>query len=479
MLAPDSGSEEVQVKGRLGQSDAQFYALEESTTPTHVSSLAILERPETQLDHEQLLAAIDQRLAEVPRYRQKVRSVPLGIARPVWIDDRDFDITYHVRVSALPQPGNQEQLHDLVARLNSRPLDRERPLWEVYLIEGLAGGRAAVFTKTHLALVDGRRNVDLMQLLLSSEPTMPEPPEDLWMGQHEPNDGELVMGAVVDLLSRPARTASMIQSRIGDAVDSLSGLQENAAEVIDRASSLVRARASVAPIRSLNVPISRSRRFAVASMDLSEFRRLRAAFGCTVNDLLLSVVAGALRTWLISRGEPITAGTEVRALEPIAVDDVGLGVGEQVRAYIVPLPVAEPNAVVRMRQIAHGAAAQVDRNRQVAARALAASGGFTPPTLHALGARTAMSVSPRSFNILVTNAPGPQAPVYLAGVRVEDVFPVPPLIANQVVSIGITSYNGKVYFGMNADRDGMWDVISMTDFLHEALDELSASVKED
>ncbi len=465
------------MKGRLSQSDAEFYALEHSTTPTHVGSLVILRRPEEGLDYERLLDTVESRLAEVPRYRRKVRTVPLGIARPVWIEDRDFDITYHVRVSALPQPGSDDQLHDLVARLNSRPLDRERPLWEVYLIEGVADDRLAVFSKTHLALVDGRANVDLMQLLLTDTPETPRPPEDLWMGQHEPSDGELVMGAVIDMLSRPARSVSMIQGVVGEVAESISGLQEDAANVIERASSLVRARTAVTPVRSLNVPISRSRRFAVARMELDEFRRLRAAYGCTVNDLLLSVIAGGLRTWLISRGEPISAGTEVRVLEPIAVDDVGLGVGEQVRAYIVRLPVAESNAVVRMRQIAHGAAAQVDRNRQVAARALAASGGFTPPTLHALGARTAMSVSPRSFNTLVTNAPGPQARVYLSGIEVQQVYPVPPLIANQVVSIGITSYNGTVYIGLNADRDGMWDVISMTEFLYEARDELAASAK--
>ncbi|WP_461166924.1 WS/DGAT/MGAT family O-acyltransferase [Tsukamurella serpentis] len=468
------------MKGRLSQSDAEFYALENSTTPTHVGSLAILERASEdgeRLGYEKLLDIIEERLAEVPRYRQKVRSVPYGVARPVWIEDRDFDITYHVRVSAVPHPGSDDQLHDLIARLNSRPLDRARPLWEVYLIEGRSDGRLAVFTKTHLALVDGRANVDLMQLLLADAPRTPQPPDDLWMGQSEPSDGELVMGAVVDMLSRPARTASMIQGIVGEVAESITGLQEDAVNVLERASSLVRARTAVAPVRSLNVPISRSRRFAVATMDLADFRRLRTAFGCTVNDLLLSVVAGGLRTWLVSRGEPITAGTEVRVLEPIAVDDIGLGVGEQVRAYVVALPVAESNAVVRMRQIAHGAAAQVDRNRQVAARALATGGGFTPATLHALGARTAMSVSTRAYNILVTNAPGPQSPVYLGEVEVAQVYPVPPLVANQVVSIGITSYNGKVYIGLNADRDGMWDVISMTDFLYEALDELEASAK--
>ncbi len=467
------------MKGRLSQSDAEFFALEESTTPTHIGSLAIFRKPQVGLDHDQLLAAVEEKLETVPRYRQKVRSVPLGLGRPVWVDDRDFDITYHVRVSALPQPGSEDQLHDLVARLNSRPLDRERPLWEMYLIEGLTDGRMAVFTKSHLALVDGRAGgLEIMQVLLTPSKRLPEPPEDMWMGQHTPRDGELVVGALIDMLSRPKRTASMVQGAIGEVAESVDGLREAALELAVRAASVVRSRTAATPVRSLNVPISRSRRYAVVTLELEQFRGLRAAFGCTVNDLLLSVVAGGLRTWLISRGEPISQSTQVQALEPVAVD---VGVAGQpdrrLQAYLVSLPVAEGNPVVRLRQIAHAAASQVDRNRQVAARALASDGGFPPATMHALGTRAAMSVSPRLFNILVTNAPGPQTPVYLAGNELLDMYPVPPLVANQVVTIGITSYNGKVYVGLNADRDGMWDVVSMTEFLYEALEELVVCAK--
>ncbi|GAA4403576.1 WS/DGAT/MGAT family O-acyltransferase [Tsukamurella soli] len=462
------------MKGRLSQADAEFFALEDSTTPTHIGSLAIFRKPAVGLDHDQLLNAVEERLATVPRYRQKVKQVPLGLGRPIWVDDRDFDITYHVRVSALPQPGSEDQLHDLVARLNSRPLDRERPLWEMYLIEGLADGRMAVFTKSHLALVNGRAGgLEIMQVLLTPTRRLPEPADDMWMGQHEPSDGELVVGAVVDLLSRPKRAVSMVQGVVGEVAESVGGLREAVTEVAVRAAGIVRSRAAAAPVRSLNVPISRSRRYAVVTMELAQFRKLRTAYGCTVNDLLLSVVAGGLRTWLISRGEPISQSTQVQALVPIAVDD---GVPDQpqrqLQAYVVSLPVAEGNTVIRLRQIAHEAASQVDRNRQVAARALATAGGFPPSTMHALGTRTALSVPPRLFNILVTNAPGPQAPVYLAGNELLDMYPVPPLIANQVVTIGITSYNGKVYMGLNADRDGMWDVVSMTEFLYEALEEL-------
>lgn len=475
MLAPPTISVTMGdcMKGRLSQADAEFFALEDSNTPLHIGTLVIIERPAAGFEYETLLAAVEDRLADVPRYRQKVREVPFGAARPVWIDDRDFDITYHVRVSALPQPGGDDQLHDLVARLNSRPLDAERPLWEMNLIEGLPDGRLAVFTKSHLALVDGRRGLELMQVLLDSTEHRPEPVDDMWMGQHAPSDGELVMGAVLDLLSRPRRAVSMVQGAIGDVRESVTGLRAAAGEVTELALGLLRSRAVAPPVRSLNVPISRSRRYAVKEMDLDHFRALRNHFGCTVNDLLLSVVAGGLRTWLISRGEPISAGTLVRVMIPIAVDD-GVEPGQvgEIRAYAMNLPVSESNAVVRMRQIAHEAASQVDRNRQVAAGALATAGGFTPATLHALGVRTAFSVPDRMFNILLTNAPGPQQPVYLGDAEVLAVYPVPPLVANQVVTIGITSYNGKVYFGLNADRDGMWDVLSMTEFLGEALDEL-------
>ncbi|MDF0529050.1 wax ester/triacylglycerol synthase family O-acyltransferase [Tsukamurella sp. 8F] len=466
------------MRGRLSQADAEFYALEDSTTPTHIGSLAIFRRPAVGLDHEQLLAAVEEKLSEVPRYRQRVRPVPLDLGRPVWIDDRDFDITYHVRVSALPQPGSDDQLHDLVARLNSRPLDRERPLWEMYLIEGLSDGRMAVFTKSHLAIVDGRAGgLEIMQVLLTPAKRLPEPPEDMWMGQHQPSDGELVVSSVIDLLSRPKRTAAMVQGAIGEIADSVDGLREAVTGAAGFAANLLRSQVAATPVRSLNVPISRSRRYAVASMELASFRKLRSAYGCTVNDLLLSVVAGGLRTWLISRGEPISQTTQVQALVPIAVEDEGEETGTTVQAFLVPLPVAESNAVVRMRQIAHEAASQVGRNRQVAARRLATQGGFPASTMHAAGTRTAMSVPTKLFNILITNAPGPQAPVYLAGNELLEVYPVPPLVANQVVTIGITSYNGRVYVGLNADRDGMWDVVSMTEFLYEALEELAEAAK--
>lgn len=462
---------------RMTAQDASFYYLETSNTPMHIGSLAILEPQEGGLDYENVVRLVEKRLPEVARYRQKVREVAFGMARPVWVDDRDFDITYHVRRSALPRPGSDEQLFDLIARLISRPLDRTRPLWEMYLVEGLADGRAALFTKSHSALVDGEESLEIGQVLFDRTPEPREVPEELWMPEQEPSDTALLVGALAGAVARPGEGVAAVRTALGD-------LASTVAETVDVVGRLARTAAQSAPESPLNASISRSRRFTVVQSDLGPYRKIHARYGCTINDVVLAVIAGALRYWLLSRGEPLTEATTVRAMVPMSVytqePEGPVGDGDTIRvhpqgevsSFLVDLPVGEPNAVVRLSHISHAGEAYSRQRRRIAAQTMIRLSGFAPATMHAVGARVATGFSQRMFNLMITNAPGPQHALYLAGARVLAMYPVSPLLKTQALSVALTSYDGNIYYGLNADRDAMPDVDVLASLLHESLEEL-------
>ncbi|MEU5697138.1 wax ester/triacylglycerol synthase family O-acyltransferase [Actinosynnema sp. NPDC020468] len=457
---------------RLSALDASFLYLEDSTTPMHVGGVAVFRRPRTGFDYDRLVDLIEQRLSLVPRYRQKVVHVPGRLARPVWVDDPDFDVTYHVRRSALPKPGTDQQLHDLVARLMSRPLDHTRPLWEIYLVEGLARNRTAVITKTHQAVVDGVGAPEIGQVILDVSATPRPPVGSLWMPQPEPSSFQLVADAVAEVVQRPGELVENVRSAALDTVATV----RKVAGALGGLASAVRTAATPAPGSPLNVRISPQRRFAVARTRLDEFRAIRAKHGGTVNDGVLAVLSGALRNWLLSRGEVVSAHTTMRAMTPMSIRDDGLG--SQVSAYLVDLPVGEPNPVVRLHHVSHALRAHRESGQSVGAATLVKFSGFAPPTLHALGARAASSFSRRLFNVVVTNVPGPQVPLYAAGAKMIEMFPVVPLAKNQALSIGVTSYDGGVYFGLNADRDAMSDVDVLAAMVEESVEELMGTVSE-
>ncbi|MDV7244617.1 MULTISPECIES: WS/DGAT/MGAT family O-acyltransferase [Rhodococcus] len=465
---------------RLTTQDASFYFLEASSTPMHVGSLAIFRKPRNGLSYEELLRLVEERLSLVPRYRQKVREVALGLSRPVWVDDQDFDIEYHVRRSALPKPGSDAQLHDLVARLTSRPLDNTRPLWEMYLVEGLSNNRFAIFTKSHSSLVDGETAPEIGQVILDSAKTRRPMAEELWMPSPEPSETTLVAGALADILARPGEGLASLRM-------TLSGMASAFGETVravGKLAAVVRTATQVAPATPLNATISRNRRFAVVKTELGDYRKIRARYGCEVNDVILAVVSGALRNWLLSRGEPVAESTTVRAMVPMSVyvdpdTDVDLGQrGEwsdprsMVSSFLIDLPVGEPNAVVRLSHVAHAMEAHAKQSRRVTAQTLVRLSGFAPATLHAMSARAASSFSQRMFNLMITNAPGPQMPLYVGGARMLEMYPVSPLLKNQTLSIALTSYDGNVYYGLNADRDAMADVDVVAALLYQSLEEL-------
>jgi diacylglycerol O-acyltransferase len=460
----------------LSASDASFFGLENSSTPMYVSSLSILRKSRNGLSYESLLETVEQRLPQIPRYRQKVREVTLGLARPVWVDDRDFDITYHIRRSALPSPGSDAQLHELVARLGSRALDKTRPLWEMYLVEGLAGNRLAVYTKSHQALVNGMTALEIGHVIADRTQRPPTFGEDIWIPAREPSDEQLLVGAIGEWIARPTAQLAAVRSAITGLATNSGQLLEVSRRFSAAARTFVRGSAPSSP---LNSKVSRNRRFTVASAELQEYRDLRARYDCDVNDVVLAVIAGALRNWLLSRGEPVAPTSTVRAMAPMSVypdaeiDSAGPGQAiSEVSPFLVDLPVGEGNAVVRLSQVAHMTESHSTAASLVDARTIVTLSGFAPPTLHAMGIRVATTFPARQFNLLITNVPGAQKQMYIAGAKLLETYAVPPLLDSQVLAIGVTSYNGKLYFGINADRDAMSDVDVLPSLLRESLDEL-------
>lgn len=483
---------------RLDAVDVSFLYLEEPTAPTHVGSVAVFEPPAEGFDYDIVLALVRDRLALVPRYRQRIRWVPGHLANPVWVDDEQFDLSYHVRQSAVPKPGTDAQLRELVGHIFSRQLDRSRPLWELYVVEGLEHGRIAIVAKTHQAVIDGVAAVDIGQVILEDHPTaIPSTSEpstsEHWQPSPPPSSVELFVDAVGDVVRRPtaaldaARTAAadlrMTAAKVAGAVTDLG---ESVASVTGRVTEAVGGLAGAvvratrpAPLSPLNVPIGAHRRYATVETRLEDYRRVRAKHGGSVNDVILATIAGALRAWFMTRGVAVRTTTSVRAMVPVSVRDdtvatngtVG-GLGSRVAAYVVDLPVGEPSPVMRLHQVSYAMTAHHEGGKAVGASSLVGLGGFAPPTLHALGARVAGSLSRRIANVVITNVPGPQNPLYAGPAHMVATYPVVPLAKGQALAIGLTSYDGAVCFGLTGDRDAMADVDVLAQCIPDAIREL-------
>jgi len=459
--------------------DASFLYLEEPTTVMHVGSVMVFDPGPTGFDYERLVALISRRIAHLPRYRQKIREVPGRLANPVWVDDESFDLSYHVRRSALPKPGADEQLEDFVARIQPRPLDRRRPLWEAYLVEGLEHGRFAIITKTHHALVDGVNTLDIAQLLVKGEPGDGEEVVDTWRPDREPSDLELIGGAVTDAIFMPGQVVDSVREGLGEVRDVGTRVLSGLGSLV---TTLARGAARPAPVSPLNAEIGMARRFVMVGTDLEDYRtvRTRLARGAyaddvSINDVVLATIAGAFRSWLLTRGEPVHASSVVRAMVPVSVE-AGEGAPglTQLTACFVDLPVGEPGAALRLHQIAFSMRQQVENGQAVGAERLVGLAGFAPPTLHSLGARLGNAMARRLFNVIITNVPGPQSTLYVGDASMLSTYPVIPLARGQALAIGLTSYDGGVYFGLNADRNAMPDIEVLGQSIIDSLAELAA-----
>jgi len=469
------------VSDRLTSLDTSFLYMEESTTPMHVGSVMVFQPPDQGFDYDRLVSLITNRIAFVPRYRQRIREVPGRLANPVWVDDVDFDITYHVRRSALPRPGSDDQLQEFVARVQPKRLDRGRPLWEVYLVEGLAEGRFALVTKTHQALVDGINAVDIAHVIVDGESDREEPVNDKWRPARKPSDVELITGALVEAVHRPSQIVDNVRGGVTD-VKAVGGRLLSAVGTV--VSTVARGAARPAPSSPLNAEIGEARRYIMVGTDLEDYRKVRSrlargsyADDVTINDVVLATISGALRTWLLTRGEAVHSATTVRAMVPVSVYDTddATRLGNRVAACFVDLPVGEPHASMRLHQIAFAMRQQMEGGQAVGAESLAGLAGFASPTLHSLGARLGMAMSRRLFNLIITNVPGPQQPLYAGDALMLSTYPVMPLARWQAVSIGLTSYDGGVYYGLNGDRAAMPDLDVLGQCVVDALAELVES----
>ena len=493
---------------RLSALDASFFYLQDSSTPMHVGSVMLFERrprrghkrsearsrgqrreqelnpPAGGFEYEQLVGLVSNRIAFVPRYRQKVHQVPGRLLPPVWVDDEQFDVSYHVRRSALPKPGTPTQLEEFVARIQARPLDPHRPLWELYLVEGLDGGRFAIVTKTHIALVDGIHAIDIGQIIVDPESSAHEQPlPHAWRAARPPSGLELMLGVVADVARNPLTIARLARSGVEGTVAHVERLaRRGASGATSAAGVLAKVATRPAPDSPLNRSVGAHRRFLMVATEFEDYRRIRSGCGhsVTVHDVVLATITGALRGWLLARGEAVAGTENVRALVPLSVEPEGpeTQLGEQVSPMFVDLPVGEARPLMRLHQIAYATAAHLDGGAAIDAASIAGLAGFAPPTLHSLGARLGNAMSRRVFNLVVTNVPGPQRELYAGDAPMVATYPVIPLPKGQTLAIGLTSYNGHVGYGLNADRDAMPDLElfgqCLSDALAELLDETEA-----
>jgi WS/DGAT/MGAT family acyltransferase len=456
---------------RLSSIDAGFLTQESPNTHMHIGGLALFEGDPPAIGD--LLAHIRSRLHLVPRYRQKVVWPGLELGRPSWIDDPCFALDYHVRHTALPQPGTVDKLQQLASRVFSQRLDRDKPLWEMWLVEGLEDDRFAIINKTHHALIDGMSGVDLLGLLfdVTPEPREIDPPERPWQPAPNPSSLSLRAKAAAQIAATPLQVA-------GRAVSAVRRPAATAAEVVEGATGvrdlLVRPMLSPAPRTPLNTSIGPHRRVRWVTTDLADFKQIKNALGGTVNDVVLTVVTGALRRFLQARGTR-TEGLELRAMVPVSVrsEDERNQLGNRVAAMRGPLPVYAADPVERLAIITREMEGLKRSKQAVGAEVLSGLQEFAPPTILAQASR--INFSTRLFNVIVTNVPGPQLPIYLLGRRLQELVPLAFLPDNHALAFAIMSVDGKLSFGLLGDRDKLHDLDRVAAYLEESLAELRAA----
>jgi len=441
---------------RLTPIDASFLHQEGPHSHMHVGGLTIIEGPPPAM--EEFLEQIRRRLHLVPRYRHKLASTALDSGRPVWIDDPSFNLEYHVRHTALPTPGGWEQLRGLTARIFSQQLDRSKPLWEMWLIEGLEDDRFALITKTHHALIDGIAGIDLATVLFDLSPTPPPLRSSgrAWQPHSEPRTAELLAAGLRGALRAGIELAEGALDALAHPDRALARVRE----ATEGVGEIVWAGLNPAPETPLNVDIGPHRRFVGVASRLEDFKLVKNAFGGTVNDVVLAVVAGALRTFLISRGVH-TEGVELRALVPVSVraEDEHHQGGNRIVVMRGPLPVYIADPVQRLRFVSHAMDGLKESKQALGAEVIAGVQNFAPPTILAQASR--LNFSTRLFNLIVTNVPGPQFPLYVLGREMLQAYPVAFLPESHALAIAIMSYNGQMNFGLLGDYDALPDIDSL------------------
>jgi WS/DGAT/MGAT family acyltransferase len=462
---------------RLSPLDASFLHIEDDVNHMHIGSIGIFEGPPP--SYPELTRSIGSRLALVPRYRQKVATVPLSLARPAWIDDPHFNIEYHVRHTALPAPGGEDELRRLVGRLMSLPLDRAKPLWEIWMVEGLHDGCWAMVSKVHHCLVDGVSGTELLAVILDLSPDPPAPTDDGWQPSPEPSTLDLVRDAATGFASSPYEQARAV----GSVVRRPRRLLDSALEVAKGSlalSSIVRP----TPPTSLNGPIGPHRRYEWATAGLDDIKTVRTTYGGTVNDVVLALITRGFRDLLLARGEEVSDRV-IRTLVPVSVRPrsvSGAAEGDgtltnKVSAMFAELPVGLDDPVERLHSITDQLANLKESKQALAGEAITSLGGFAPAMLLTLGMRVATRAARRMGNLdtVTTNVPGPQFPLYCCGRRLMKARPYVPLAAPLRVGVAIFSYDGEVSFGITGDYDTAADIGILAEGISEGMAELLPS----
>jgi diacylglycerol O-acyltransferase len=450
---------------RLSAVDASFLLQEGASTHMHIGGVATFDGPAPTYD--EFLEHIGSRLGLVPRYRQKIAEPPLRTGLPLWVDDPSFNLGYHVRQTALPHPGGEEQLLALTSRIFSQRLDRTKPLWEMWLVEGYEKDRFALVSKTHHCLVDGISGVDLMSVLFDLSPVPREIEEEEWLPAVEPSGAQLLAESLkswVDTGRALAGGAIDALRRPGTAVDRLR-------EAVTGVGEVAWAGINPPPPTPLTGEIGTHRRFAVVRERLDDLKEIKNTFGGTVNDVVLAVMSGALAAFVRSRGIR-TEGLELRACVPVSIrtDEHAGRLGNQLTQILCPLPVYIDDPVARLHFVREAMAGLKESKQALGAQTIAGMEDFAPPTILAQASR--LHFSTRMYTTLVTNIPGPQFPLYVLGRELQDVVPVAFLGGKRALATAIMSYNGGINFGLIGDYDTLPDLDFIADALSESIGEL-------
>jgi len=451
--------------------DASFLHIEDHVSHMHIASVALFEGPPPLFADVQ--AMIDAKLDLVPRYRQKVRSVPFELGRPVWVDDPHFNLEYHLRHTALPDPGGQHELRKLVGRVMAQQLDRSKPLWEIWVVEALEDGRWAILAKTHHALVDGVSGTDLLAVIMDRSPDTPRPAPSTWTPRPEPSGLQLVVDALENIVRSPYEQlrAARAQTR---------ALRRLAGSLVEVASGFFSLGGLARPTQrsSLNGPLGPHRRYAWASTSVDDIKRVRRALGGTFNDVVLACITNGFRELLLARGENVER--VVRALVPVSVrprDTSGRAIGDgtlenKISAMFAELPVDIEDPVLRLDAVTEQMKGLKHSHQALAGEALTSMSGFAPPMLLSLGMRLATRAGQRNVNTVTTNVPGPQFPLYAAGRRMLRAFPYVPLGAQMRLGVAIFSYDGEVNFGITGDYDSTGDIDVLATGIEDGMTQL-------
>jgi diacylglycerol O-acyltransferase len=443
---------------RLSALDASFLDVETASAHMHVGWAAAFDPPDERPapSFEQFRDHIARRLHRAPRYRQRLESVPLGVARPVWVDDDRFDITRHVR------PAAPASLDELAGSVLSTPLSREQPLWELWIADRLDDGRIGVVCKAHHCMVDGIAAVELATVLLDMEPERPPDPPDDWMPAEAPGQARRLVDGLVD-------TARSQLALAGSAAGLLSSPRKLASGARRAVGALTNSLTPASPLDVLNRPISPYRALATLSRSMDELRAIKSGYGCTINDVVLAASTGGVRRHLERHGE---RPARIKAMVPVNVrgDDADGDFGNRISFIFVELPCSEPGAQERLRAVTRATERAKTTGEPAGATTVLDLAAAAPSVLQRAMSR--LVASPRTFNVVVSNIPGPQLPMWMLGCRLREAYPIVPLADRHALSVGFTSVDGGAFFGIYADRDAGPDAELLARDIGDELDEL-------